>query len=115
MAIKFKEINDKFYNEPLKQDELQVIKEVEDYIDKQINNQYKGEPIYVNLDIVNFKRTLSLEFGRNIPDARRKMMYNELINRYHDAGWLTCEQLGEDDGPFRPAIDYWVLKGPKTN
>jgi hypothetical protein len=108
MAINFKSLDDKFRNEPLKKDELQVIKEVEDYIDRELTSKYIGEPIKINLSIVKFQRTLDLKFGRNIPPYRSGLMYDELIDRYYNAGWYTEEELN-DDGPN----DYWVLKGKK--
>ena len=72
--------------------------------------RYKGYEMRFSLYQAQFKRTTN-DQGTDWPDARRKLMYDELNSRYEKAGWL-CEEMVAD-ATDRYGQDYWVLKGNK--
>ncbi len=112
MAIKYKELKDKLEKTPLTPEELKIIKFSEDTIDAKIKKDFKGGDIWIEMGYVNFTyRTNGNPMPDAIPDYRKTLMFNELERRYKAAGWKSKSYLGEDDGPSRPAIPYWILSG----
>lgn len=112
MAIKYKEVKDKIEKTPLTESELSIIKEAEDLIDFKIKREFKGGDISIELGTVNFNyKTNCNKLPGNIPDFRKQLMFKELERRFKAAGWKCVVMYGEDDGPNRPGIDYWVLSG----
>jgi aspartyl-tRNA synthetase len=110
MAIKFKEINDRLELSPLSDKELAAIDKLEEFIDAQILERYKGHELRFSLYQVQFKRTTN-DQGTDWPDARRKLMYQEIQDRYKRAGWVCEEEIA--DVHERYGQDYWVLKGKR--
>ena len=112
MAIKYKEVKDKIEKTPLTESELSIIKEVEDLIDNKIKKDFNGGEISIELGTANFTYIQNWNKSpENIPDFRKQLMFKELERRFKAAGWKCVVMYGEDDGPNRPAIDYWVLSG----
>lgn len=111
MAIKFKEINDRLELSPLSDKELAAVDELENHIDARILEKYKGHELRFNLYHVRFEKSIRSEQSTDYPDARRKLMYEELKERYKKAGWESKEEIA--DVHDRYAQDYWVLKGKK--
>lgn len=109
MAITFKEVDDKLRNSPLDTNELAIIKEVEDYIDKEIKRNYNGYSVKIDLPIARFEKTISQDSGRNLVDVRRKLMITELKRRFEEAGWKYNDEMGDSHSMYSP--DYWVLSG----
>lgn len=109
MAIKFKELNDKLEKSPLSKDELDIINTVEKHIDTVIEKRFNGEPIKIELTIANFEQTISRDSKRDLPEARRLLMYKELTQRYKEVGWKSKEDISDFRDTYQQ--DYWVLSG----
>lgn len=86
MAIKFKDLNDKLLNDPLTKEELATIKDVESHIDKVIKDVFNGNPIKIELTVANFTQSIDRKNNLGFPEARRLLMYKELISRFNQAG-----------------------------
>jgi hypothetical protein len=111
MAINFKELNDRLELSPLSDKELVAVAAVEKWIDSEITDRFKGDELRFNLYQVQFKRTISDQGSVSWPDARRRLMYDELKSRYGKAGWECTEEFA--DSQDRYGQDYFVLKGKK--
>jgi len=113
MAVKYQEIIDKLENGPLTQSELKVIDDIEKYIDKQIEGRFSGDYISLEPRVIEFNYDPTGNYGSfsGIKSPRKKLMTIELKRRFEEAGWKWKLEEGEDDGPNRPAMDYWHLKG----
>lgn len=110
MAINFKEINDRLELSPLSDKELAAVDKLEEFIDAQILERYKGRELRFSLYQTKFIRTTNDQVT-DWPDARRKLMYEELQNRYKKAGWECRVDIA--DCHDRYGQDYWILKGKK--
>ena len=119
MAVKYKELKKKIEEIPLNERELEVIKLIEAYIDSKLIEKFDNGPVSFGENLLRFKynpanpHQVSWEVFKDIKDTRKEIMTKELIERYDDAGWNIEYEYGEDDGPNRPAMDYWVFKGKK--
>lgn len=119
MAVKYEEVKDKLENGPFTTEELEIINKVETYIDEKINEEFDGGYLILNTNLIEFKfnpdaqSQYSWNVWTNIKSSRKSLMTNELKKRFKDAGWIWELQEGEDDGPNRPAIDYWKLSGKR--
>jgi hypothetical protein len=118
MAIKFKEVYDlkkKIDTAPLSEEELVVLDQVENYIDKEIIADYpKSEYNLVKIisSIPTFRFNPVTRVSNDIPPARRIVMQKELEKRYRESGWTISYDLDDGlDGPNMSGADYWVLKG----
>jgi len=103
MALEFKNVKEKLETTPLTNEELEIISEVERFIDDKIESNFDNRPLYFNLSIVQFQLGLN---GRIliIKQTRRNLMYKELENRYLKAGWKVS--IDDDQGN-----QDWILKG----
>lgn len=121
MAIKYKEVKERQSTEetaPLNEAELTIVGAYENYIDAEINTQFRNPIIRIVLSYLTFDSfppdkyfsLLRTQF-LSIPPARKKAIRKEIENRYIKAGWAVETEYGEDDGPNRPSMDYWTLKG----
>jgi hypothetical protein len=111
MAVKYKEVDDKLRLSPLTRVELDIIASVEEAIDRSIVNSYKGNSVLFELHMANFSYDLHGR-PRNLSEPRRKLMFQELTNRYEKAGWKLSTQIDDGlDGPNFSGPDYWVLSG----
>lgn len=111
MAVKFKEINDRLELSPLSDKELEAVNELENHIDARILETYKGHELRFNLYNARFEKSIRSQQSTDWPDARRKLMYEELQNRYKKAGWECSVDIA--DCHDRYGQDYWILKGKK--
>ena len=117
MAVKFKEVDDLLKNGPLTIVEKSIIDKVEVFIDKQIKDKFNGNYVSFDTDVLEFKfnpdnqNSYGYDAFKDIKSPRKVLMKKELMRRYEEAGWKWELQRGEDDGPNRPAIDYWHLMG----
>ena len=113
MAIEYKEIKEKLDTAPLDERELNIIWDIEGYIDKEITTKFGGDYISLEPRLINFHYDPTGTYGSysGIKSPRKVLMTIELKRRFEDAGWEWELDEGEDDGPSRPAIDYWHLKG----
>lgn len=110
MAIKFKELNDRLELSPLSDKEIDAVNKLEEFIDAEILERYKGSELRFSLYQAQFKRTVN-DKSTDWPDARRKLMYDELKSRYKKAGWICSEEIADSDDRF--GQDYFILKGNK--
>jgi hypothetical protein len=113
MAINFAELDKELKEGPLTRDELLIIERFENQIDKDIKRQYTGNnSVHISDHQVEFTFDSIQDRQLNLPYARRKIMTKELLNRYDRAGWkVQKDSGGEDDGPNRPAIPFYVFTG----
>tara|TARA_R110000772_G_scaffold74129_2_gene161593 strand:+ start:2424 stop:2801 length:378 start_codon:yes stop_codon:yes gene_type:complete len=115
MAIRQEERINTLKTAPFTDEELAIIKEVEDYIDGIILKIYEGWPIKIFLHYANFTTKVDLDSSprtHNLNHIRRLKMYKELKNRYNEAGWNCREDLDDGlDGPNMSGNDYLVLTG----
>lgn len=114
MAIKYKDIKETIVSRPFSNREISIIEKIENFIDDEIKTNFDNEPLRFNVSIIEFRydpiQKTSYAF-QDIKTIRKSLMSKELKRRYEAAGWVWEYESGEDDGPNRPAIDYWLLKG----
>lgn len=108
MAIEFKELNDKLNLSPLSDKELTAVADLEQWIDSEIKKRFKGYELRFNLYVIQFKHTVN-GIGTDWPDARRKLMYDEIKARYERVGWSCIEEIA--DSYDRYSQDFFILKG----
>lgn len=117
MAIEYSRVKAVLETAPLNKEELAIIAKIEKFIDNKILAKFDGDYISLDTQVVDFKfnpdneRQPSWNAFSEIKSTRKQLMKEELMRRYEEAGWEWEYQEGEDDGPNRPAIDYWHLKG----
>ena len=126
MAIEYKKIKDdlkksiaKAMNDPLSDEEEIILNGVESYIDKEITKQFISfnSEISIDMGVYNFKYdpVSNKPYNPAISFYRIQALRNKLEQRFGSAGWKCKVVFGEDDGPNRPGIDYWVLVGKKIH
>jgi hypothetical protein len=112
MAIKFAELDKELKEGPLTIEEKAIIERFEKQIDKDIKRQYAGNnSVTISDHMVEFTFDSVQDRQLNIPYARRVLMTKELLARYDKAGWRIKKDQGEDDGPNRPAMAYYIFTG----
>ncbi len=117
MAINFKDIKDELEKAPFSKEEFSVINKIETYIDKQIKENFDGNGLSFDTNVLDFKfnpdntSEPSWNVFKEIKSTRKQLMTEELKQRYEIAGWKWRLIEGEDDGPNRPGLDYWLLRG----
>ena len=119
MAIDFKE---KFAElkskdtEPLTGFESGYVKMVENYIDSEIQKKLSTDNIEVWIDVAyirfNYNPETKKPFPTQMTNARKKVLENELLNRYEKANWKIKWHIDDGlDGPNMSGGDYLILKG----
>ena len=117
MAVNFEDVKKVINETPLNENELVIIAKVEKHIDKKIMEKFDNNLISFETSVFDFNfnpdnpNQYSWDVFKDIKSTRKKLMTKELIRRYEEAGWWVKLEHGEDDGPNRPAIDYYILKG----
>jgi hypothetical protein len=87
MAVKVSEIKAKVGEPVLNEKELASISIVEKYIDDYINANFDNESMGFDINIVQFRKTLSRGHNINFKDTRKKLMTKELERRFSEAEW----------------------------
>jgi hypothetical protein len=119
MAIDFKE---KFAElkskdtEPLIGVELNYIKIVESYIDSEIQKKLSTDNREIWIDVAyirfNYNPETKKPFPKQMTNARKKFLENELLDRYEKANWQIKWHIDDGlDGPNMSGGDYLILKG----
>ena len=122
MAIKYKFVKeeikkkiDRLKNDPLSKEEEAIVSTIEKYVDDEIRKQFTemNSEVSIDMGIYNFVYDPYAKsvYNPGIVSWRKIALQKELENRFKLAGWKTYIEYGEDDGPNRPGIDYWVLSG----
>jgi hypothetical protein len=112
MALKHKELSDKLKKDPLTTYESNVIDEVETYIDSEIQRQFTGRDVRIDLLIPHFDYDPVKKEVRKLSQPRKDVMRKELDKRYRKAGWkITIEYDDGLDGPNMSGPDLWILSG----
>jgi hypothetical protein len=118
MAIDFKEKFSTLKNkdvEPLTQEELGYIKQVEDYIDSEISKKLSTDnlQVYIDKTCVDFGyNPITKNMFKEMTSSRKKFLREELLSRYERANWLIDWYFDDGlDGPNRSGGDYLILKG----
>ena len=118
MAINFKEKIAELSSKDkavLTQEELGYIKEIEDYIDCEIESKLTTD----NLEIWIDKAYLSFQYNSKLKktyptmtSARKNLLKEELLSRYEKANWkISWYEDDGLDGPNSSGGDYLILKG----
>jgi hypothetical protein len=111
MVIRQKEILRKLKEEDFNEEELSVLKDVEDYIDKTITDTYNGGEIWIDLSIAKFFYHPIKKKSITLNNIRREKMYKELLARYYKAGWKTVLHLDDGSEGNMSGGDYLIIKG----
>jgi len=113
MAVRYKELVKKQKEDPFTLVELDIIAELEDYIDKKIlaeKNPYSD--IRIQRCIAEFDYDVVNEKKHTMSDIRKDKMFKELNGRFKDAGWKWKLHIDDGlDGPNMSGPDYWILSG----
>jgi hypothetical protein len=121
MAIDFKE---RFANlqskdvEPLTQDELNYVKQVEEYIDSEIEKKLSTDNREVWIDKVYIQFYLNPKTKKNFPsmtNARKKFLQEELLSRYEKANWEIKWHIDDGLDGNMSGCDYLILRGKIFN
>lgn len=119
MAIDFKQ---KFATlkakdvEPLTQEELGYLKQVEDYIDSQIEAKLSTDnsDVWIDKAYVGFYHNpMTKKFFPNMTNARKSFLTSELLKRYEDANWIIKWHIDDGLDGNMSGGDYLILKGVK--
>ena len=115
MAVEYKRVKEVLETAPFNSAELATIAKIEKYIDEEIINDFDGSYLTFDTRVLEFRFNPDDEREyspfKDIKSTRKSLMTKELKRRFEAVGWEWDLQQGEDDGPNRPAIDYWHLKG----
>jgi hypothetical protein len=114
MAIKYKDIKHKLETDPLSEEELALIRHVEEHVDKEIVKQFGCTNTYgevkIDLCIAKFEYSpVSQTTISGLKDPRRRLMFNELEKRFRGAGWQTKVDIDTQGG--MNTEDYCVKDG----
>jgi len=113
MAIKYKDLKRQLDNTPLSEYELKRIKDVEDYIDKEIVKQFDKsiyKEITIDYSYAGFKYSPITKSSINdLGVSRIPLMKKEIELRFRAAGWEIAYRM--DDGMSMYSGDYMLLKG----
>ena len=110
MAIRYQDIVKKLTTDPLSNDELDLVKDAENYIDSVIMNDFGSTPyreIHIDECVINFDYSMKTKKSiGGIKYPRKELMKKELIRRFSDVGWSI---------KFNDDIDnnYVTFKGKK--
>jgi len=114
MALKYKDIKKKLDSEPLSEEELGFIAELEEYIDAEILRKFDNDLIRIYLSNVNFESHFKDRefYPSTLKRSRRILLRDEIDKRYEEAGWIIGVEMDDGlDGPNRSGPDFWTLKG----
>lgn len=92
--------------EPLNETELNLVKEKENFIDKEIEGRYSTNHNELNIDYDKVKFDYP-----NMTYARAEFLEQELIKRYKDAGWEV--QIVPPSGGYHDEVTWFKLTGKK--
>ena len=114
MAIKYKEIKKKLESDPLTEKELNLIRQAEEDIDKEIVKQfgekYSYGEIRIHLGTAKFDWSpVTKKSIEDLKEPRKYVMFCELERRYKEAGWESKVVIDTEGGIN--SCDYWILKG----
>lgn len=119
MAIDFKE---KIENlkakdiEPLSEEELGYVKQVEEYIDAQIEAKLSTDngEVWIDKAYVGFYHNPSTKkFFPSMTNARKQFLKDELLKRYENANWVINWHIDDRSEGNLSGGDYLILKGKK--
>ena len=100
---------------PLTDVELVCIKNVEDYIDSQIEIKLSTDitEVYIDISCVKFYYNPSTKrLFPSMTEGRKKVLLQKLLSRYEDANWEIDWCIDDGlDGPNMSGGDYLILKG----
>jgi hypothetical protein len=100
---------------PLTEDELGYIKQVEDYIDTQIEIKISADNSEVWIDGAHVRFSYNHLTKKTLPsmtNARKKFLQEELLSRYEKSNWEIKWHIDDGlDGPNMSGGDYLILKG----
>jgi hypothetical protein len=100
------DLSTKEQSKTLSPEEKRAIAELELYIDKCLKETYSEGRAHVMEFFYNQQQIPA--FYRLKP-ARKKIVQEILFDKYREAGWNIKLEVGEDDGPNRPGIDFWIF------
>jgi hypothetical protein len=103
MAISYKDLVKKLETDPLSREELDLIKEAEEFIDSEILKKFGDNhfrDVYIDLPIIHFEYSMKAKKHiSGIKYPRKGLMAKELLKRYSDMGW-AFEYSDDIDNPY---------------
>lgn len=110
MAIETKILKKKLA-EPLSKEELEMVKQTEDYIDSIITKQGAKDRYSIDLSYATFSYHPVLKNNTfSIHHKRKQKMRKELESRFKKAGWKISVEIDDMlDGPNMSGGDYWTI------
>lgn len=112
MAVKRKDLLNELQNTPLTNDELKLIKIMEDYIDTQITKKFDNREVRIEDCYIGFNyNPITKQSINDLKHERRRLMKTELIKRFKDSGWKMELHMDDGlDGPNMSGSDYWIFR-----
>ena len=115
MALNYKTLKKKLEETPLSSYELELIKDVENYIDGEILRQFDKSPygeIAIDCSYTRFKYSPTAKAAiTSLGVSRIPLMIAELEKRFIAANWVISYDL--EDGMSMCGSDRMILKGSK--
>lgn len=101
-----KKLFEKEQTQVLSADEKVAAEDLENFIDNEIKRTFLSGIAHVNEFSFRVSKFTSLN------SVRKKIVQEQVFSKY-DKFWTYKYEFGEDDGPNRPAIGYWVFTAKK--
>jgi hypothetical protein len=98
------ELSAKEQSKVMSKEETDAMKELEIFIDSRIKESYTRGKAYVPSFTYR-----GIGCFRNLKEARKEIIQKILFDKYRESGWSIKFEVGEDDGPNRPGMDYWIF------
>lgn len=100
------ELTVKEQSKTLSPEEKQAITELELYIDQSLKETYSEGMASVR---EFFYQHNVLPTFCKLKTARKKIVQDILFDKYRENGWNIKLEIGEDDGPNRHGVDFWIF------
>lgn len=90
----------------LSPEEASAMNQLEAYIDKKIKASFtRGQASvcdfwYDRQEVPSFYE---------LKHVRKEIVREILFDKYRENGWSIKLEVGEDDGPNRPGLDFWIF------
>jgi len=101
-----KKLTVKEQSKELSETEKAAIAQMEQYIDNGIRESFEDGKASV-ADFLWARNELPAYMELKYP--RRKIVTEILMDKYREGGWRVKYEVGEDDGPNRPGVDFWIF------
>lgn len=101
MAVLYNKLQDALEDPNFSELESKLISENESIIDKELISKYKGESVWISMNLFSFQNSIK---SAKLPNIRKEYMKKELIKRYENAGWKLEEYDTEGNNQYMTMI-----------